>query len=65
MLLEERSEILRRLRVSEGHLSIIVSMVETNQPYEQVLHLHQAARSDPDAVSAQPLPILSRIYGDI
>ncbi len=45
MLLEERSEIVRRLRVSEGHLHAIIGMVETNQPYEQVLHQLRAVRA--------------------
>ncbi len=45
MLLEERSEIVRRLRVSEGHLHATIGMVETNQPYAQVLHQLRAVRA--------------------
>ena len=45
MLLEERNEIVRRLRVSEGHLHVIIGMVESNQPYEQVLHQLRAVRA--------------------
>jgi DNA-binding FrmR family transcriptional regulator len=45
MLLEERSEIIRRLRVSEGHLHAIIGMVETNQPYDQIIHQLRAVRA--------------------
>jgi hypothetical protein len=38
MLLETRSEIVRQLCVSEGHLHTIIGVVETNQPYEQALN---------------------------
>jgi DNA-binding FrmR family transcriptional regulator len=52
MLLEERSEIVRRLHISEGHLHAIIGMVETDQPYEQVLHQLQAVRAALRAASA-------------
>jgi DNA-binding FrmR family transcriptional regulator len=45
MQLEERNEIIKRLHISEGHLHAIISMVATDQPYEQVLHQLQAVRA--------------------
>ena len=45
MLLEERSEIVRRLRVSEGHLHAIIGMLKTDQPYVQVIHQLRAVRA--------------------
>jgi len=51
MLLEERSEIVRRLRVSEGHLHAIIGMVETNQPYDQVIQQLRAVRATLRAAS--------------
>lgn len=44
MQLEERSEIVRRLRVSEDHLHAIIGMVEASQPPGQVLHQLRAVR---------------------
>jgi DNA-binding FrmR family transcriptional regulator len=65
MLLEERSEIIRRLRISEGHLHAIIGMVETDQPFEQVLHQLGAVRAALRAASAWLLTFQVEQSGEI
>jgi len=38
MKLDQRSEIIRRLRCAAGHLNAVIKMVEAGEPCGQVLH---------------------------
>ncbi len=42
---EEQAEIIRRLCSAEGHLRAVISMVEANEPCEQVLHQLSAVQA--------------------
>jgi DNA-binding FrmR family transcriptional regulator len=50
---EERAEIIQRLRSADGHLKAVISMVETGEPCEQVLHQLGAVRAALRAAGAR------------
>ena len=45
MKLDQQTEILRRLRCAAGHLDAVITMTETGQPCEQVLHQLNAVQA--------------------
>jgi len=42
---EPSSDITRRLRCASGHLNSVISMIETGQPCEQILHQLNAVQA--------------------
>ena len=42
---EPQSDITRRLRCAAGHLNSVISMIETGQPCEQILHQLNAVQA--------------------
>ena len=45
MYSEPHSDITRRLRCAAGHLNSVISMIETGQPCEQILHQLNAVQA--------------------
>ena len=55
MQLEERADIIKRLRSAEGHLGAVIRLVEAGKPCEQVLHQLGAVRAALRVAGAQLL----------